>query len=292
MLGEHTIISDILAISTYQIRRWLPTGVPSISTCDSSCFPQCTDGVSRTHTHCPKEAGIADQPLHQLLDACLVAYEIARHTIARTGQDSEHTTKYMAVASCTLAILVELLRNSALDARSSLAAMTPKDVVKAIETHAHHEHRLGLTSSMEDSLSKAMPTLVNRLRSLRPSMDEVTELLEFFSDGTCCFPLEQRQELARIVETTMIDPTTATSRSSAKTQVNVHLQNYLPSRLWACLESCDSKHNKMRHLAQFMCQHLGLRNPCALTKRLSWAISITLHDMMFDIFRSPMLSER
>ena len=145
---------------------------------------------------------------------------------------------------------------------------TPKDVVTSYENHALQEHRLGLTRSMAESLSKAMPSLVNRLRSLRPSMEEVTALLEYFGTGDCSFPMEQRKELATVVQDTMVDPTVVSSRSSSETQVHIHLQNYLPSRLWACLESCDSKHNKMRHLAQFMCQNLGLRNPCAQTKRL------------------------
>ena len=146
--------------------------------------------------------------------------------------------------------------------------MTPTDVVSSFERHMKVEVRLGL-SSMVASAEKVMPTLLTRLRSLNPSMDEVTAVLEHLGRDDCLFTIEQRQEIGVVAQATMVDPTTVVTRTVAKTQQHLHLHDYLPARLWACLESGDRKENKFRQLAQFMCQSLGLRNPDVKTKRCS-----------------------
>ena len=146
--------------------------------------------------------------------------------------------------------------------------MTPLDVVSSFERHMDIEVRLGLTS-MVASTAKVMPSLLTRLRSLKPSMDEVTELLEYLGKENCLFSGEQKQEIGGVVQATMVDPAAPSTKAVVKTQQHLYLHNYLPARLWACLESDDKKVNKFRQTAQFMCQSLGLRNPDAKTKRLS-----------------------
>lgn len=148
--------------------------------------------------------------------------------------------------------------------------MTPTDVVSSFERHMKVEVRLGL-STMVASAEKVMPTLLTRLRSLNPSMDEVTAVLEHLGRDDCLFTNEQRQEIGVVAQATMVDPTAVVTRTVVKTQQHLHLHYYLPARLWACLESGDRKENKFRQLAQFMCQSLGLRNPDVKTKRCSLA---------------------
>ena len=114
-----------------------------------------------------------------------------------------------------------------------------------------------------------MRPLLARLRSLKPSMDEVTEALSYLGQDTCVFSEKQKQEIGGVAQATMVDPSTIWTRSTVKTQQHLHLHHYLPQRLWACLESEDKKENTFRQLAQFMCQSLGLRSPDAKTKRLA-----------------------
>ena len=149
--------------------------------------------------------------------------------------------------------------------------MTPTEVVSSFERHMKVEVRLGL-STMVASTAKVMPALLTRLRSLNPSMDEVTEVLEHLGRDACLFTNEQRQEIGVVAQATMVDPTAVVTRTVVKTQQHLHLHYYLPARLWACLESGDRKENKFRQLAQLMCQSLGLQNPDVQTKRCPLAL--------------------
>ena len=72
--------------------------------------------------------------------------------------------------------------------------MTPTDVVASFERHMDVEVRLGL-STLADSRQNAMQPLLARLRSLKPSMDEVTQLLDYLGNDTCKFSSEERQEI-------------------------------------------------------------------------------------------------
>ena len=130
------------------------------------------------------------------------------------------------------------------------------------------EAQLGL-STLVASATEHLPPLLTRLRSLKPSMDEVTEVLEHLSTVDSAFSEAQKKEIAAVVKSTMVDTATASARATAKTQQHLSLHNYLPAKLWACLESDDKRENKFRQLAEFMCQSLGLRNPDARTKRLA-----------------------
>ena len=130
------------------------------------------------------------------------------------------------------------------------------------------EAQLGL-STLVASASEHLPPLLTRLRSLKPSMDEVTEVLEHLSTVDSTFSEAQKKEIAAVVKSTMVDTATASARATAKTQQHLSLHHYLPAKLWACLESDDKRENKFRQLAEFMCQSLGLRNPDAQTKRLA-----------------------
>ena len=156
---------------------------------------------------------------------------------------------------------------SAIDKHLLSTAMTPSEVVASFERHIDCELRLGL-STMAAAAEKNMPSIIARLRALRPSMDQVTEFLERMSREESVFSIEQRRELASVAQATMVDPMAATPRATSKTQCNLFLHHYLPERLWGVLESEDKRENKFRQLAQFMCQ-LGLRNPDAQTKRFS-----------------------
>ena len=146
--------------------------------------------------------------------------------------------------------------------------MTPVDVVSSFERHIQVEVHIGL-STMVAARETAMQPMLTRLRSLKPSMDEVTEVLAHLGKDTCIFSPEERQSIGAVARATMDDPVTPSTRAHARTQQNMCLHNYLPLRLWAFLESEDSQENKFRQLAQFMCQCLGLRNPDTKTKRLA-----------------------
>ena len=57
-------------------------------------------------------------------------------------------------------------------------------------------------------------------------------------------------------------------------QTHLFLFNYLPALLWSILESSETIENKLKQLAAFMVQNLGLRHPCNTTKKM--AINIVL----------------
>ena len=57
-------------------------------------------------------------------------------------------------------------------------------------------------------------------------------------------------------------------------QTHLFLFNYLPALLWGILESSETIENKLKQLAAFMVQNLGLRHPCNTTKKI--AINIVL----------------
>ena len=157
--------------------------------------------------------------------------------------------------------------------RSALIGMTPLEIVTTFARHIECEARLGLSTQVE-STAKAMPSLVRRLRELKPSMAMVTEVFEYLAQDVSPFSKEQKQQIAEVAQSTMVDTTVVGPRAvhAVKTQQHLHLHNYLPARLWAVLESADSKENKFRQLAHFMCANLGLRNPDAKTKRLAVVI--------------------
>ena len=149
--------------------------------------------------------------------------------------------------------------------------MTPLEVVTSFEKHMAVEIKLGLCTIIE-ATAKSLPILLTHLRSLKPSMGGVTEVLEYLQGSdTCLFSGDQKLEIGQVANAALVDPAIVSTRvtSAAKTQHHLGLHNYLPARLWACLESEDQKGNKFRQLAQFMCQSLGLRNPDAKTKRLA-----------------------
>ena len=142
----------------------------------------------------------------------------------------------------------------------------------SFERHSSCEASLGLTT-LEESAAKAMHPLLVRLRSLNPSMVEVTQALEHLAKSTVVFSVDQRREIGQVVQSTMADHTeTKRQSTTSKTQSNLCLEHYLPARLWGCLESEDRIDNKFRQLAQFMCTVLGLRHPDAKTKRLAVVI--------------------
>ena len=149
-----------------------------------------------------------------------------------------------------------------------LCQMTPVEVVSSFERHIRVEVHLGL-STMAAACAKAMQPMLTRLRSLKPSLDEASEALEHIGHDSCIFPAESRQSIGAVVQATTVDSMHLLKRTTTATttQQNLCLHQYLPQRLWAFLESDDSKENKFRQLAQFMCQCLGLRNPDAKTKR-------------------------
>ena len=154
---------------------------------------------------------------------------------------------------------------------TSLVAMTPLEVVTSFEKHMAVEVKLGLCTIVE-AAAKSLPILLTHLRSLKPSMGDVTALLAYLTGSdNCLFSGDQKREIGQVVNAKMVDQATVSTRvtSACKTQQHLGLHNYLPARLWARLESEDQKGNKFRQLAQFMCQSLGLRNPDAKTKRLA-----------------------
>ena len=139
----------------------------------------------------------------------------------------------------------------------------------SFERHSNCEVNLGL-STLEGSAAKAMHPLLARLRSLSPSMVEVTEALEHLAKPSVVFSGDQRKEIGQVVQSTMADHTqTKRQSTTSKTQSNPCLEHYLPASLWGCLESDDWLDNKLRQLAQLMCMVLGLRHPDAKTKRLT-----------------------
>ena len=146
--------------------------------------------------------------------------------------------------------------------------MTPVDVVSSFERHIQVEVHIGL-STMVAARQKAMQPMLTRLRSLKPSMEEVTEVLAYLGEDTCIFSAEERQSIGTVAQATMVDPVMASTRATVKTQQHLFLHRYLPLRMWAFLESDHTIENKFRQLSQFMCQCLGLRNPDAKTKRLA-----------------------
>ena len=160
---------------------------------------------------------------------------------------------------------------SALDCRSaqlSLVAMTPLEVVDSFERHMSVEIRLGLCT-VDESLEKTMPALTNRLKLLKPSMEQVTAVCEYLTMPTCTFSPEQKHEIGCVVSATMVDPANALKTSHVRTQQHLFIHFYMPAWLWACIESDDTKDNKFRQTGHWMCKALGCRNPDAKTKRCS-----------------------
>ena len=183
------------------------------------------------------------------------------HDTIHTTNHSSHHRNIGSVFFCACA------RSSI---RPSAVAMTPMEIVASFEKHVEVEVRLGLCCTMVEATTKALPTLLMRLRSLKPSMVEVTEVLDYLQGSDACpFSGEQKLQIGQVANATMVDPTMVSTRAATKTQQHLDLHHYLPARLWACLGSEDKKENKFRQLAQFMCQSLGLRNPDAKTKRLA-----------------------
>ena len=150
--------------------------------------------------------------------------------------------------------------------------MTPTEAVASFERHIKFEVELGL-STLVEATAKALPPLLTRIRSLKPSRDEVADVLAYLGAESCLFSKEDRLEIGRAANATMVDPTTVVARATTKTQQHLYLHHYLPAKLWTCLESEDTKVNRFRQLGQFMCQSLGLRNPDAKTKRLAVVVS-------------------
>ena len=155
---------------------------------------------------------------------------------------------------------------------SSVGRMTPQEVIVSFERHSTCEVNLGLATKEESSVRATTPMLA-RIRSLNPSMAEVTEALGYLAKSSAVFSEGQRREIGQVVQSTMADPHQTKRQSTvSKTQQNLSLEHYLPAGMWGCLESEDRIDNKFRQLAQFMCTTLGLRNPDAKTKRLAVVI--------------------
>ena len=151
--------------------------------------------------------------------------------------------------------------------------MTPLGVLTAFERHIQSEVNIGLCS-MAQACNNAMPTIVTRLRSLSPSMEEVTAAMEYLHPDKGQFTLDQRQEMSTVVKASMKnDNASQTKRTGYFTsQKHRYLHHYIPSKLWGVLFSTDTVYNKMKHLAHFMCHNLGLRHPDAQAQRLAVVI--------------------
>ena len=112
------------------------------------------------------------------------------------------------------------------------------EVVAFFEKHMDVEVKLGLSTMVEAS-AKALPALLIRIRSLKPSMGDVTEALDHLGKEACQFSGEERLQIGKAANAAMVDPTTVSTRTTGKTQQHLNLHHYLPARLWACLESED-----------------------------------------------------
>ena len=154
--------------------------------------------------------------------------------------------------------------------------VSPVDTIKAIEKNVLAEVKMGL-SELEPACGNALPTLLQRIRQMGQTvpMDQVTDALEYLTEEHNTFNLPQRREIAEVVKQSQKSEIVgAKSKKGWTMQTHLYLYNYLPALLWSILESNETLENKLKQLAAFMVQNLGLRHPCNTTKKM--AVNIVL----------------
>ena len=147
----------------------------------------------------------------------------------------------------------------------------PLSVIKAVERFIRAEVGMG-TMGAEASCAANIQVLVTRLRALvEVTMDDSTEVLEYTAIDNGTFNLHQRREISDVVKAMVrsSDRAAPAGRRGWQMQKHQFLHFYLTARLWAALFSRDTVENKMKLLAVFMLNNLGLHHPDTETKRLA-----------------------
>ena len=110
---------------------------------------------------------------------------------------------------------------------------------------------------------------------------------EYLAIDRGTFTLEQRRELGALLKSAMKSGLHQHgSRRCHTTQSHMHLQHYLPAKVWTVLQSEELLKNKFRIMAAFMCSNLGLRHPDEQTKRLAVVIVLLASELDPDANQS------
>ena len=106
--------------------------------------------------------------------------------------------------------------------------MRPLEVIASFERHIQSEVNIGL-STLEHACATAMPTVVCRLRSITPSMQDAIDAIERLHAYRGLFTLEQRRDMGHVVKAYIKNDFAQTStRMSAVMQSHRLLYNYFP----------------------------------------------------------------
>ena len=157
---------------------------------------------------------------------------------------------------------------------ASVAMATPLSVFRAAERFVAASMAMDPTCT-ESLTADQTSHVIEVISKLAFTTDQGTDGLEALAAVGSPFNLEQRQSISKVIRditSGALVSASLQSRQVCKEQRHMHLFNYLPAKIWHVLEApTETKQNKLRHLAHFMVDIIGCRNPSAPTKVLAVA---------------------